>query len=247
MPLLEVEQVTVSFGGVLALHLVDLDVTAASATGLIGPNGAGKTTLFNAICGLQQADMGCVLLDGRDITRVTTHKRARLGIARTFQRLEVFGSMSVRDNVRVAADVRRSWAPRRARAEGPSPEEHAEEIIDRVGLRGVADDLVDSLPTGLARLVEVGRALASRPSVLLLDEPSSGLSAEETDAFASLLEGLTADGLAILLVEHDVELVMRVCARIHVLDFGRIIATGTPAEIRNNGLVQTAYLGTAAT
>jgi branched-chain amino acid transport system ATP-binding protein len=244
MALLEVEQLSVSFGGVLALHLVDLDVAAGQATGLIGPNGAGKTTLFNAICGLQPIGRGSIGLDGRDITSVAPHKRARLGIARTFQRLEVFGSMSVRDNVRVAADVRRSWLGRRQRS-ATTPEDRTEQILDRVGLRAVADDLVDSLPTGLARLVEVGRALASEPSVLLLDEPSSGLSAEETDAFASLLEDLAAEGLAILLVEHDVELVMRVCARIHVLDFGRIIAAGTPAEIRGNELVQMAYLGTA--
>ena len=223
-----------------------LDVGLAQATGLIGPNGAGKTTLFNAICGLQPIGRGRVRLDGRDISSVAAHKRARLGIARTFQRLEVFGSMSVRDNVRVAADVRRSWTGRRQRT-GPSPEERTEQIIDRVGLRPVADELVDSLPTGLARLVEVGRALAGEPSVLLLDEPSSGLSAEETDAFAALLEDLAAEGLAILLVEHDVELVMRVCARIHVLDFGRVIASGTPAEVQGNELVQMAYLGTSTT
>ncbi|MGK2947965.1 MAG: ABC transporter ATP-binding protein [Acidimicrobiales bacterium] len=246
MSLLEVEQVSVSFGGVKALHLVDLDVAAAQATGLIGPNGAGKTTLFNAICGLQPIGDGLVKLSDRDITGVAAHKRARLGIARTFQRLEVFSSMSVRDNVRVAADVRRSWVGRRQRS-GPSPEDRTEEILDRVGLRAVADDLVDSLPTGLARLVEVGRALAGEPTVLLLDEPSSGLSAEETDSFAVLLEDLATEGLAILLVEHDVELVMRVCSRIHVLDFGRVIAAGTPAEIQGNELVQTAYLGTATT
>jgi branched-chain amino acid transport system ATP-binding protein len=244
MTLLEVEQVSVSFGGVRAVHLVDLDVEAAQATGLIGPNGAGKTTLFNAICGLQPIDRGRVVLDGHDITRVTAHKRARLGIARTFQRLEVFGSMSTRDNIRVAADVRRGWLTRGdRRAERPA-HDRTEEIIDQVGLREVADELVDSLPTGLARLVEVGRALATEPRVLLLDEPSSGLSESETDLFADLLEGLAAEGLAILLVEHDVELVMRVCADIHVLDFGRIIAVGTPTEVQRDPLVQSAYLGT---
>ncbi len=244
MALLEVEQLSVSFGGVKALHLVDLDVAAGSATGLIGPNGAGKTTLFNAICGLQPVERGRVLLDGDDIRGVKPHRRARLGIARTFQRLEVFGSMSTRDNIRVAADVHRRWAGRAQRASLQPPGERTEVIFDRVGLREVADDRVDSLPTGLARLVEVGRALASQPTVLLLDEPSSGLSEEETDAFAALLEGLAADGLAVLLVEHDVELVMRVCSRIHVLDFGRVIAAGTPAEVQANALVQTAYLGT---
>ena len=241
MALLEVEQVSVSFGGVKALHLVDLDVAAGQATGLIGPNGAGKTTLFNAICGLQSIERGGIRLDGRDIVRVPAHKRARLGIARTFQRLEVFGSMSVRDNIRVAADVRRRWAGK----DGTPPAERTEELLDRVGLRGVADQRVEGLPTGLARLVEVGRALASEPTVLLLDEPSSGLDEDETDAFAVLLEGLTGDGLGVLLVEHDVELVMRVCAWIHVLDFGRVISAGTPAEIQRDPQVQAAYLGTA--
>jgi branched-chain amino acid transport system ATP-binding protein len=241
MALLEVDQVSVSFGGVRAVRAVDLDVAAGQATGLIGPNGAGKTTLFNAICGLQALDRGRVVLEGQDITRIKPHRRARLGIARTFQRLEVFGSMSTRDNIRVAADVHRRWAA----STSVSPEARTEELLDRVGLRGVADDRVDSLPTGLARMVEVGRALASEPKVLLLDEPSSGLSEDETDTFADLLEDLVAAGLAVLLVEHDVELVMRVCARIHVLDFGEVIAVGTPAEVQRDALVQAAYLGTA--
>ncbi|MEQ1786337.1 MAG: ABC transporter ATP-binding protein [Acidimicrobiales bacterium] len=247
MALLEVEQVSVDFGGVRALHMVDLDVEAAQATGLIGPNGAGKTTLFNAICGLQSIDRGRVILAGREISRVTAHKRARLGIARTFQRLEVFGSMTARDNVRVAADVRRRWARRAGRAATGAPEMRTEEILDRVGLRAVADDRVDALPTGLARLVEVGRALASEPQVLLLDEPSSGLSEEETRSFATLLRSLAGEGLAVLLVEHDVELVMSVCSRIHVLDFGRVIASGSPEEIQGNAAVQSAYLGTTST
>ena len=247
MALLDVEQVSVRFGGVQALRFVDLDVAAGEATGLIGPNGAGKTTLFNAICGLQPIEHGCVRLDGEDITKVKAHARARMGIARTFQRLELFGSMTTRDNIRVAADVHRAYSRRGPGAGEDTAEERAEELLDRVGLRPVADEQVDALPTGLARLVEVGRALASRPKLLLLDEPSSGLSEEETDDFAALLEGLAADGLGILLVEHDVELVMRVCTRIHVLDFGEVIAAGSPAEVQRNELVQTAYLGTAPT
>jgi branched-chain amino acid transport system ATP-binding protein len=239
MALLEVEQVSVSFGGVRALRLVDLDVAAGRATGLIGPNGAGKTTLFNAICGLQAIDQGVIRLDGQDITKVKPHLRARLGISRTFQRLEVFGSMSTRDNIRVAAEVHRRWAGRGAM----TPDERADHVLDRVGLRAVAEDRVDSLPTGLGRMVEVGRALATQPTALLLDEPSSGLSEEETNTFAELLEGLVEEGLAVLLVEHDVQLVMRVCARIHVLDFGEVIAVGTPTEVQGNELVRSAYLG----
>ena len=147
--------------------------------------------------------------------------------------------MSTRDNIRVAADVHRGWD-----RSAPPPEEITEVILDRVGLRSVADDRVETLPTGHARLVEVGRALASQPRVLLLDEPSSGLDEEETDSFADLLRSLAADGLATLLVEHDVELVMKVCERIHVLDFGRTIAVGSPAEVQEDEAVQLAYLGT---
>ena len=247
MALMDVEQLSVRFGGVQALHLVDLDVEAGRSTGLIGPNGAGKTTLFNAICGLQPIEHGQVVLDGVDITKVKPHRRARLGIARTFQKLELFSSMSARDNVRVAADVYRRTSRRSSDAGSDgAPVERTERILERVGLSGVAEERVDSLPTGLARLVEVGRALASAPKVLLLDEPSSGLSEEETRTFADLLESLAGDGLAILLVEHDVDLVMRVCERIHVLEFGRVIAAGTAAEVQSSALVQAAYLGTAA-
>jgi branched-chain amino acid transport system ATP-binding protein len=242
---LDVEGLTVRFGGVTALDGVDLDVASGAATGLIGPNGAGKTTLFDAVCGLQGIERGRIRLDGVDITRVKPSKRARMGIARTFQRLELFGSMSARDNIRVAAEVHRSYARRAGAPRGTAPDVRAEEILDQVGLRPVADERVDVLPTGLARLVEVGRALAGQPTLLLLDEPSSGLSGDETDAFASLLHDLTADGLGILLVEHDVELVMRVCHRIHVLDFGRVIAAGTPAEVRSDEGVRAAYLGAA--
>lgn len=248
MALLSVEQVSVRFGGVQALQSVDVDVAAGGVTGLIGPNGAGKTTLFDAICGLQPIERGRVVLDGSDVTGVKAHARARLGLARTFQRLELFGSMSARDNIRVAAEVHRSYSRRRgapSEPDGRTPDARADDLVDRVGLRAVADERVDSLPTGQARLVEVGRALAGRPKLLLLDEPSSGLGAAETDRFAALLHDLAGEGLGILLVEHDVDLVMRVCARIHVLDFGRVIAAGAPAEVQQNPLVQAAYLGSA--
>src|SRR5688500_7389119 len=211
MPLLDVRGVSVSFGGVHALSAVDLDVETGVVTGLIGPNGAGKTTLFNVICGLQSADAGVVLLDGSEIQGVKTHRRARLGIARTFQRLEVFGSLSARDNILVAAEIHKGWE-----RSAPPPQGVTEEILDKVGVRAVANERVDSMPTGLARLVELGRALATKPRLLLLDEPSSGLNEEETQVFGELLLELAEGGLAILLVEHDVELVMRVCTRIHV-------------------------------
>lgn len=239
MVLLDVGEVVVRFGGLNALDRVDLTAAEGRVTGLIGPNGAGKTTLFNVICGLQATSEGFVHFDGGDIGGVAPHKRARLGLARTFQRLEVFGSMSARDNIRVAADVRRKWA-----SDAPPPAEITETVLRRVGLVPVADELVSSLPTGLARLVEVGRALASEPRLLLLDEPSSGLSGDETDEFATLLLGLAAEGLAILLVEHDVELVMKVCSQIHVLDFGRVISSGSPEDVQQDPAVQHAYLGT---
>jgi len=237
--LLQVEDVDVRFGGVAALSGVSLDADFGYVTGLIGPNGAGKTTMFNVITGLQEPTAGRVTIDGRDVTRQRPHMRARMGVARTFQRLEVFGSLSARDNVLVAAEIRRRWAK-----DGSDPRLVADEIIERVGLLHVAHARVDAMPTGLARLVELARALATRPRLLLLDEPGSGLDSTETEAFGDLLIELAAEGTAILLVEHDVDLVMRVCRRIHVLDFGRLIAAGTPAEIRADADVQAAYLGT---
>ena len=241
MSALTVQQVSVRFGGVHALSEVDLDVAPGAVTGLIGPNGAGKTTLFNVICGLQAPTVGRVLLGGTDISGTKPHQRARLGLGRTFQRLEVFGSLTVRDNVRVAAEVHKSWS-----SSAPDPDALADEVLARIGLGSLASARVDALPTGSARLVELARALAAQPKVLLLDEPSSGLDEDESDAFAELLLDLAVGGLAILLVEHDVDLVMRVCSLVHVLDFGKILAVGSPAVIRSDPVVQRAYLGTMA-
>jgi branched-chain amino acid transport system ATP-binding protein len=239
MALLDVVDVSVNFGGLRALSDVSIEADAGQVTGLIGPNGAGKTTLFNAVCGLQALNGGRVILDDRDISALKPYQRARSGLGRTFQRLEIFGSLSVYDNVLVAADVATPWS-----GEEREPRRVAAEILDVVGLRERARTRADQLPTGQARLLELGRALASSPRVLLLDEPSSGLDESETDELATLLATLATRGLAVLLVEHDVELVMRVCARIHVLDFGAILAVGTPAQIRKNRAVQQAYLGT---
>jgi branched-chain amino acid transport system ATP-binding protein len=241
VPLLETQGVNVHFGGHHAVRDVDLQVEAGRITGLIGPNGAGKTTMFNVITGLQEATGGKVVLDGRDISRLKPHQRARLGIARTFQRLEVFGSMTARENILTAAEFRRRWARDKS-----DPQKVTEEIIDRIGIRGVSSDRVDAMPTGQARLVELGRALATRPRVLLLDEPASGQDEAETEAFAGLLLDLANDGMAILMVEHDVALVMRVCTWIHVLDFGAILAVGTAEQIQSNQAVLDAYLGAAA-
>jgi len=240
MPLLEVRDAAVRFGGINALKDVSLDVDSGAITGLIGPNGAGKTTCFNVITGLQETVSGRIQLDGEDVTKLGPHKRARKGLARTFQRLEVFGSLTARENVLVAAEIRAGWSGDKA-----DPGAVADELLERVGITNVAHDRVDAMPTGLARLVELARALAARPRVLLLDEPGSGLDDTESEAFADLLLELAAEGLGILIVEHDVELVMRVCKQIFVLDFGEIIANGTPRDIQRDERVQAAYLGTA--
>ena len=239
--MLQAEQISVSFGGVQALGGVSLDAPAGVVTGLIGPNGAGKTTMFNVITGFQRCNRGRVSLDGRDITRLRPHTRARLGLGRTFQRLELFGSLSTRENVLVGMEARRGRADH-----GGDRSRQADEILERVGLQAVAGRQADTLPTGIARRVELGRALATRPRLLLLDEPSSGLDQSETDALGRLLASLAAEGMAVLLVEHDVELVMRVCSRVHVLDFGQIIAVGDPAEVQGDPQVQLAYLGADA-
>ena len=252
--LLSTRGLTVRFGGHLAVSDVDLDVSAGRVTGLIGPNGAGKTTTFNMISGVLRPSGGTVRLDGADISRLGTHKRARLGVGRTFQRLEIFSSMTVRDNVRVGAEIRQGWSrvtPSGAQLLAPegsvlSIDDEVDLLLHRLGLDDVAGSLASALPTGQARLVELARALAIRPRVLLLDEPASGLDDSETEAFGELLAELAAAGLAIFLVEHDVALVMSVCSHIYVLDFGQVIASGTPAEIQHNQVVLDAYLGSAA-
>ncbi len=238
MALLDLREIGVRFGGLQALDEVSLEVEGGRVTGLIGPNGAGKTTLFNVVTGLQAPTTGQVVIDDQDITLAKPHVRARKGIGRTFQRLETFGTLSARDNVLVGAEMRRRWSRERF-----DVREVADELIDRVGLRAVADEKVDKLPTGTARLVEVARALACKPRVLLLDEPSAGLNENETSALGSLLRELAGDGLGVLLVEHDMSFVMGACDYIHVLDFGRLIAAGSPTDIQANPDVRAAYLG----
>jgi branched-chain amino acid transport system ATP-binding protein len=237
--ILSTQDVVVRFGVLQAVSQASIEVVEGRVTGLIGPNGAGKTTLFNVITGLQEPTAGKVFFDGKDITNKNPFKRARLGIARTFQKLEVFGSLSARENILVAAEQRKTWD-----RSGFDPNQVCNEILEKVGLSDVSEFMVGTLPTGTARLVELARALASNPKVLLLDEPSSGLNEEETEEMASLLRKLVDEGLGVLLVEGGVGFVMGTCQFIHVLDFGTIIATGTPAEVQANAQVQAAYLGT---
>jgi branched-chain amino acid transport system ATP-binding protein len=240
MSLLETVDVKVRFGGNVALDDVSITVEPGTVTGLIGPNGAGKTTLFNAITGLQPLTSGRVLLNGRDVTKLAPHKRARQGLARTFQRLELFTSLTVRDNVLVAGEIRNRWGRGVKRL---NAEREADRIIELVGLSEVADREVGEIPTGQARVVELGRALMLQPTLLLLDEPASGQTEEETKAFGVLLRQLASEGLGICLVEHDMALVMNVCATIHVLEFGRIIASGDAEAVRHDPAVIDAYLG----
>ena len=241
VPILELRDISVRFGGLQAVRSASITLTEGTVTGLIGPNGAGKTTLFNVVTGLQEPVSGRVFFDGKDVTGAKPHRLARLGLARTFQRLEIFGSLTVRDNVLMAAETRRRWAHDRSL----DPSDVADAVIALVGLESVATVRADTLPTGTARLVELARALATQPRVLLLDEPSSGLSEEETQSLAALLRQLTASGLAVLLVEHDMGFIMDLCTEIVVLDAGEVIAAGTPAQVQSNARVLEAYLGTA--
>jgi branched-chain amino acid transport system ATP-binding protein len=236
VPSLEVSEVTVTFGGRRALDGVAIAAEPGHVTGLIGPNGAGKSTLFDVICGLRRPVSGRVHLDGKDVTRHGPARRARHGMARTFQRLELFGRLSVRENLLVAAEL----GPQRRHAART-----VTEIIGRLDLGEIADRPADALPTGTGRLVEVGRALAVRPRFLLLDEPAAGQDAEETSRFAALLRSLADEGTTVVLVEHDMSLVMGVCDQVYVLDLGKIISVGPPDVIRRDETVLAAYLGDA--
>jgi len=239
--LLEFRAVSVSYGGVRALDDVSMTAEAGVIHGLIGPNGAGKSTLFNVASGLVRPRKGVVLLDGKDITNLGPHRRARLRMARTFQQLELFGVLTVRDNVLTAAEIRRGWAH-----DHSDPRIEATAALERVGLIDYADERADRLPTGVARLLEVARALVTKPRILLLDEPAAGLNEQETQALRSLLAGLAADGLAIVLVEHDMDLVMQACSVVTVLNLGQVLMTGTPERVRVDPAVLGAYLGGSA-
>ncbi|MDQ1568248.1 MAG: branched-chain amino acid transport system ATP-binding protein [Actinomycetota bacterium] len=249
---LRAEDVVVRFGGLVALGGVTVEAPRGRITGLIGPNGAGKTTMFNVCCGFQKADEGTVTLDGKDISHESPARRARLGIGRTFQRMELFGSLTVRENVELAAEAAHVGDDPLTQlgivgGRGKVRKEVkaiADELICDTGLEHIYDRLASEISAGQGRLVELARALARGPNLLLLDEPSSGLDAAESAEFAQLLVRLVQDrDLGILMVEHDMSLVLTICQWIHVLDFGKPLMNGTPEQVRTSEEVRAAYLG----
>ncbi|MBB6344769.1 ABC transporter ATP-binding protein [Nonomuraea muscovyensis] len=246
--MLRVMDVSVAFGGVRALDGVSFEVPEGQVCGVIGPNGAGKTTLFDVVSGLRRPGAGRISVAGADLTGTSAVRRARLGVRRTFQRTQVFGRLTVAENVLAALDWHGGggglaadlvgW-PARRRLERERGERVAE-VLELCGLSGLRDVHAAALPVGRRRLVELARALADRPRLLLLDEPTSGLDAEQT---ARLREVVAALDTTVLLVEHDMGFVMRACDRLVVLDLGRVIASGTPDEVRGDPVVRAAYLG----
>lgn len=249
MAMLDARNIVKRFSGITALDSVSMQVDVGESVGLIGPNGAGKTTFFNCLLGMLRPDGGSVTFDDRDLTRAPVYRRARAGIGRTFQRIELFSGMTVRDHLLVAERSRlgtgRFWKDV-LNLSAPSAEEQrrAQEALHLLRLDDVADAPIEALSLGRGRLVEVGRALMTEPKLLLLDEPSSGLDATETAALADTLRAVQAErGTAVLLVEHDVEFVRTFAQRLYVLDFGTLIAAGETNDVLGSAEVRKAYLG----
>ena len=247
--LLDAVGITKSFSGIRALDDVTLRVVDGERVGLIGPNGAGKTTLFNCILGTLRPDSGSVILNGVDLGSLSVHRRARMGMGRTFQRIELFSDTSVAEHLLIAERVRQGngalWKDLLGRGR-PTPDEirRCAEVLDLLGLTDLAEEPIETLSLGQGRLVEVGRALVTGPRLLLLDEPSSGLDRAETDALAATLAEIQREkGFAVLLVEHDVELVAAFTDRTYVLDSGQLIANGPTEQMMADAQVRRAYLG----
>ena len=251
MSALRLKNITRRFGGLVALENISLDVAASGITAIIGPNGAGKTTLFNIISGFNTPTAGQVFFGGDDITGVAPELIAKRGLVRTFQLVQLFDDLTVLENVKVGRHLHTrgglltALMPHLAAQREAEVESAARALLQRAGLADCAEVLASALPYGQKRLLEIARALAAEPKLLLLDEPAAGLNRGETQRLAALLRQIAASGTAVLLIEHDMSLVMNVAERIAVLDFGRVIATGTPAEVRANPDVIAAYLGQA--
>ncbi|PLX39279.1 MAG: high-affinity branched-chain amino acid ABC transporter ATP-binding protein LivG [Hyphomicrobiales bacterium] len=250
MTLLQIDEIGIDFGGIKAVDNVSFTVEEGQIFSIIGPNGAGKTTLFNMISGVYKPKFGKVLLAGKDVTAMEPNRLAALGLSRTFQNLQIFFRMTAVENVMVGCHLRerRSVLPHllalpSVRRQNRKTREGSLTLLDRVGLADYADTPAGSMPYGALKRLEIARALAAEPKVLLLDEPAAGCNPVETEEIEKLIGTIAADGITVVLVEHDMKLVMRISDRLHVLDYGKTLATGTPAEIRANTKVIEAYLG----
>jgi branched-chain amino acid transport system ATP-binding protein len=248
--MLEIKELSCVFGGLVALDSVSFSLQQGEITGVIGPNGAGKTTLFNIVSGIYSRTSGQVLLQGRDISGLAPDKLARLGLVRTFQNIELFGQMTVLENVMVGLHTKSSSGILACALQLPwmlveerRIRDRALELLDYVGISDLAELSANSLPFGQGRLLEIARALALDPLCMLMDEPAAGLNSRETWELGELIRKIRASGVTMVLVEHDMELVMDVCDRIVVLNLGQVLAAGTPRQIQDNPAVIAAYLG----
>lgn len=243
--ILTAEELTIAFGGLVAADHVSFDVAPGEIVGLIGPNGAGKTTLLNLISGIYKCDSGRVFLDGKDVTKVPSHDRARMGLGRTFQTPRFLQRSSIRDNLLLGTDLAdqigffKSFLGKK----GYNFEEEVEELMSYAGFSIDWQSEISALPFGQMKRLEIVRSLLARPKVILVDEPAAGLNTKELEYVANLLQYATRKGIGVVLIEHQMDLVMNICDRIIVLNFGKLIARGTPREVSSNPTVIEAYLG----